>query len=161
MVNSIINIREYQRTDRSIIFYIHKIASAESHAFLGKKNIADEQKIMEESISAMESLIPPQKVKYVAVKCVVIERDGRVCGFASFMSETAMSAFFIKKNLQGQGLGSDLMRHIQSEKSKITLAVYEENSKAIDFYRKHSFYNSEPKNNNGHKYIEMNWERQF
>ncbi len=159
MVNSNINIREYQRTDKSVIFYIHKVASAEAHAFLGKQNIAKEQKTMEKSISAMEGLIFPQKVECVAVKCVVIERDGRVCGFASFISETAMSAFFIKKDSQGQGLGSVLMRHIQSEKSKITLAVYEENSKAIDFYRKRGFRVSETKNNNDHKYIEMNWER--
>lgn len=93
-------------------------------------------------------------------KCVVIERYGKVVGFTSFVSEIAMSAIFIKPNLQRKGLGKILLQYIQLEKEKIKLAVYVENKIAIEFYEKNGFEISESKTNeNGHKYVEMIWEK--
>jgi ribosomal protein S18 acetylase RimI-like enzyme len=146
--NQKINVREYQPSDRSEILDIYQSASEKTHAFLGMKNLVKEQKIMEESFSDPNN------------KCVVIERYGKVVGFTSFVSEIAMSAIFIKPNLQRKGLGKILLQYIQLEKEKIKLAVYVENKIAIEFYEKNGFEISESKTNeNGHKYVEMIWEK--
>ena len=101
----------------------------------------------------MEKDLPNSKV-------TVIERYGHIAGFASFISDSRMSGFFINTNVQRKGLGSKLLIHIQSEKKKIVLAVYVKNRGAIAFYSKHGFSGSEPKTNeNEHQYIEMSWER--
>jgi len=141
-----INIREYLTSDRDKILEIYQASSKKAHPFLREEHREKEQVFMEQDL-------PNSRV-------TVIEKYGKVVGFASFINEFAMSGFFIKTKVQGQGLGSTLLKHIQSKKEKIILAVYVENKQAIAFYSKHGFSGSEPETNtNGHQYIEMNWER--
>jgi len=142
-----INIREYLTSDRDKILEIYQASSKKAYKFLREEHQEKEQVSMEQDL-------PNSRV-------TVIERYGKVVGFASFINESAMSGFFIKTNVQRKGLGSNLLKHIQSKKERIHLAVYAENKQAIAFYSKHGFSGSEPKTNdaNGHQYIEMNWER--
>lgn len=50
-----------------------------------------------------------------------------------------MAAMFVSPDFQGKGIGQQLMKKAKSLRNKLVLAVYQENFKGIEFYRKSGF----------------------
>ncbi|MGM0124541.1 hypothetical protein IGI37_001919 [Enterococcus sp. AZ194] len=61
-----------------------------------------------------------------------------VTGFLGVV-DTYIAGLFIEKNYQGRGYGKQLLEAAKQEASTLTLAVYQKNKRAYDFYRKEGF----------------------
>lgn len=68
----------------------------------------------------------------------VYELDGVVVGFIGVI-ENYIAGLFVNRKYQSLGIGSKLLLHLKLLKSTLTLGVYEENKRAVNFYRKHGF----------------------
>lgn len=85
-----------------------------------------------------------------SIKCLVVENDNRIVGYATFMKQFStwdasfyvyLDCLFFKEEVRGKGLGTKLMNKIKiyakSENCKnIQWQTPDFNEKAITFYRK-------------------------
>ena len=70
---------------------------------------------------------------------VVYEDNDDIRGFISVINNDFIGALFVKKNHQGQGIGKNLIDYAKNLYDKLSLAVYKENEKALEFYKKMGF----------------------
>ena len=127
MSNEVRKIREYKDSDRRTYFEIYDAAIPLAHPFLEENALLSQRQQAETLLNKPET------------KTFVLEENGQIVGFATFISETCMAGFFVDPTSQGVGLGRYLMEHVQSHKQTIELAVYEKNQKAVRFYRNNGF----------------------
>lgn len=112
----------------------------------------DIDKIMEiwlESTIKAQDFIPKkywqdnyQTVKndYIPIsKTYIYEEEGEIKGFISIIEENFIGALFVYVNYQNQGIGSKLIDYVAKNFQKLTLAVYKQNEKALNFYLKKGF----------------------
>jgi len=85
-----------------------------------------------------------------SLKCLIVEQDNSIIGYATFMKQFStwdadfyiyLDCLFLKENIRGQGLGSSLMEKVKEyAKNKnckiIQWQTPDFNQKAIDFYTK-------------------------
>lgn len=80
------------------------------------------------------------KNDYISIsKTYVYEKEGEIKGFISIIDENFIGALFVSTNYQKQGIGSKLIDYVSKNFSKLTLAVYKQNEKALNFYLKKGF----------------------
>lgn len=84
--------------------------------------------------------------------------DQQIVGFAG-LNDSYIAGIFIKDHYQRQGLGHDLLIHLKTQFSQLTLSVYAKNQKAYHFYLKQEFQVIETKIDEatGEKELEMHW----
>lgn len=68
---------------------------------------------------------------------VFIEND-TIGGFVS-MVDSFLAAIFVDTNLQGKGIGKQLLDYVKQEHETIELNVYQKNSSSIRFYQNQGF----------------------
>jgi len=144
-----VKIRDYNHSDRQKSLEVYDAAMPLAHPFLEDHVLKEHRQHAEEFLD------------YPGDKTFVLIVDGQLVGFSTFIHKKDMAGFFIDPNFQGRGLGKYLIEHIKSQKDEINLAVYKQNSKAIDFYQRNSF---RKKNEDGKfdepsnaYYLEMFW----
>ena len=59
--------------------------------------------------------------------------------FISVIDKEFIGALFVDNNYQGLGIGSKLIRYVDSIYDELTLTVYKENSRAVNFYKSIGF----------------------
>ncbi|XP_070582301.1 peptidyl-lysine N-acetyltransferase YjaB-like [Ptychodera flava] len=71
---------------------------------------------------------------------VVAVRDDVVEGFVSMFGDY-IEALFISPSRQRQGIGTRLLNHVKGQRpgNRLTIEVFEANSQARRFYKKHGF----------------------
>ena len=69
---------------------------------------------------------------------LVFEEEGKVVGFISLVGER-ICALFVAPEMQGKGIGRDLIEHAMILKGNLALRVYRENENALRFYEKRGF----------------------
>lgn len=80
------------------------------------------------------------KNDYIPIsKTYVYEEAGEIKGFISIIEENFIGALFVSSNCQNQGIGSKLIDYVSKNFPKLTLAVYKQNEKALNFYLKKGF----------------------
>ncbi|MEK5237446.1 GNAT family N-acetyltransferase [Paenibacillus sp. FSL L8-0470] len=98
--------------------------------------------------------------KYIPMSdTYVIYNQAEIVGFVS-MVDDYLAALFIDTSYQKNGYGKELINFMKSQKSKITLKVYKENTSATRFYEKNGFTIKETlldENTNQEEYL-MEWE---
>lgn len=100
-------------------------ASIKAHHFVGKE--------------FWESIIDDMRETYIPASDTYVFSDGvTLKGFFSLDRDT-LAAMFVSPNDQGKGIGRRLMDQAKSLRKKLTLSVYRENPKSIQFYRKCGF----------------------
>ncbi|MEF2510256.1 GNAT family N-acetyltransferase, partial [Vibrio mimicus] len=55
------------------------------------------------------------------------------------LHENNLAAIFVQPELQGQGIGKQLLRHAKSQRKMLTLSVYKENQSSYGFYLSQGF----------------------
>jgi putative acetyltransferase len=118
-------IRAFEPSDMKDVLDIWLRASIEAHSFIRRE-------FWESKIEDMEKTYIPASDTYVFIEGEVIK------GFFSLCGDT-LAAMFVSPDYQGNGIGQRLMGKATSVRDKLSLAVYQENSKGIDFYRKCGF----------------------
>ena len=72
-------------------------------------------------------------------KTFVYEDNDDIRGFISVINNDFIGALFVEKNYQGQGIGKSLIDYAKNLYDNLSLAVYKENEKALEFYKKMGF----------------------
>ncbi|MEN6375382.1 MAG: N-acetyltransferase [Smithella sp.] len=118
-------IRDFEPLDMNDVLDIWLKASTQAHSFI-------ESEFWKSKIDDMRKTYIPASDTYV------FSDNGTVKGFISLHGDT-VAAMFVSPNVQGQGIGQKLMDKAKSLRRKLNLAVYSENPKSIQFYRKGGF----------------------
>lgn len=69
----------------------------------------------------------------------VYEHEKMVKGFISIINNEFIGALFVDNNYQGCGIGSELIKYACNLYHKLTLTVYKDNIKSVQFYKKNKF----------------------
>ncbi len=118
-------IRKYKEDDITEVLDVWLRASIQAHDFID----AD---FWKSGIQDMENIYMPSSEVFV------FKEKGIIAGFYA-MHENMLAALFVKPEIQGRGIGSELLLHAKKNHSIIELTVYQKNKSAISFYEKHGF----------------------
>lgn len=69
----------------------------------------------------------------------VYEDKHQIKGFISVVLDNFIGALFVEENNQNKGIGSKLLDYVRQNKHSLTLKVYSQNKKALNFYQKNDF----------------------
>jgi len=67
------------------------------------------------------------------------KESGQISGFISTLNPQFIAALFVRKSAQGQGVAQRLMAEVKSHYPSLLLEVYQQNLRAVAFYRKEGF----------------------
>ena len=143
------NIRPFVPGDTSRVMEIWLSASEKAHGFIPMD-------YWRATAPLVEGEILPRADTRVYV------REGRVEGFLSLIQGDHIGALFVAPECQGRGIGRALLEDRQKEKTLLTLAVYRENQRAVNFYRKLGFSILEERTDEatGQREYLMAWKKQ-
>ena len=69
----------------------------------------------------------------------VYEDRHQLKGFISVILDNFIGALFVDTENQNQGIGTKLLEYVRQNRSSLTLKVYTQNEKALNFYQKNDF----------------------
>jgi putative acetyltransferase len=118
-------IRESQQTDIEAIVNIWLSASIKAHDFMAPE-------YWKSKVEDMRNIYIPASETYV------YEKEGNIQGFISIY-QNSIAALFVNPDLQGKGVGSELIEFVKLLNKELSLCVYKSNTKSIAFYKKHGF----------------------
>ncbi len=118
-------IRTFESSDMHEVLNIWLEASIGAHGFVGKE-------FWESRVDDMREIYIPGSDTYV------FSDNGTIKGFFSLQGDS-LEAMFVAPHAQGKGIGQQLMNKAKLLRKKLTLWVYLENPKSIQFYRKCGF----------------------
>jgi len=83
-----------------------------------------------ESRSVVRDIYIPQSETWVYMQ------GERLVGFISVIEQRFIGALFVAPDCAGKGIGSQLLKHVQSHFSDLSLEVYQKNQRAVYFYHR-------------------------
>lgn len=69
----------------------------------------------------------------------VYEENGEIKGFVSLIENLFIGGLFVKVDSQREGIGSEILNFLKERYDKLQLAVYDKNTRAMNFYLKSGF----------------------
>lgn len=69
----------------------------------------------------------------------VFSEHGVITGFISILNDEFIGALFVGIYDQGKGIGRSLLTYVTERYKELSLAVYKENEKAVEFYKHMGF----------------------
>lgn len=72
-------------------------------------------------------------------KTWVYMQEERLAGFISIIDQQFIGALFVASAYAGKGVGSQLLKYVQSHYSALSLEVYQKNQRAVYFYHHRGF----------------------
>ncbi len=119
-------IRQLQNKDIDKIMGIWLESTIYAHKFISKEYWNENYNIV--------------KDVYIPIsKTFVYEDNDDIRGFISIINNDFIGALFVEKNYQSQGIGKSLIDYAKNLYDNLSLAVYKENEKALEFYKKMGF----------------------
>ncbi|MGA7587751.1 MAG: N-acetyltransferase [Rouxiella badensis] len=88
-----------------------------------------------ESAAMVKETFLPQARTWVACRA----ENKEIVGFISVLNQQFIGALFIIEEFYGSGLAQELMSVVKNYYSKLLLEVYQQNDRAVAFYRKEGF----------------------
>ncbi|TOK35100.1 GNAT family N-acetyltransferase, partial [Vibrio parahaemolyticus] len=73
-----------------------------------------------------------------ASETYVYEVESKVVGFYA-LYENSLAAIFVYPELQGKGIGKQLLSHAKAQRAVLSLSVYKENQASYQFYLSQGF----------------------
>ena len=101
-------------------------SSADAHGFIPRE-------FWEASAEDMRTLYLPMSDEIVLH---IDDASGEIDAFIAFV-DSFLAALFVAPRAQGRGLGSRMFRIARRMHPDLSLSVYRENRRAVNFYRKH------------------------
>lgn len=119
-------IRQLQNKDIDKIMEIWLESTIDAHKFISKEYWNENYNIV--------------KDVYIPIsKTFIYEDNDDIRGFISIINNDFIGALFVEKNYQSQGIGKSLIDYAKNLYDNLSLAVYKENEKALEFYKKMGF----------------------
>lgn len=119
-------IRQLQNKDIDKIMEIWLESTIDAHKFISKEYWNENYNIVKDVYIPMS-------------KTFIYEDNDDIRGFISIINNDFIGALFVEKNYQGQGIGKSLIDYAKNLYDNLSLAVYKENEKALEFYKKMGF----------------------
>ena len=119
-------IRQLQNKDIDKIMGIWLESTIYAHKFISKEYWNENYNIVKDVYIPMS-------------KTFIYEDNDDIRGFISIINNDFIGALFVEKNYQGQGIGKSLIDYAKNLYDNLSLAVYKENEKALEFYKKMEF----------------------
>jgi putative acetyltransferase len=139
-------IRKLVKQDLDRIMQIWLASNLEAHDFVDpdywKSNLA----MVQEQLMQAEVL--------------VYEMNGELQGFIGLV-DNYIAGIFVSRNVRSMGIGRQLLEAVKATHQVLTLAVYQKNQRAIDFYQRFGFEISAKRLDEatGEVEYEMDWSR--
>jgi putative acetyltransferase len=118
-------IREFKQSDLDQALNIWLNASIKAHDFVPKE-------FWKSKIDDMRNIYFPMGETYI------YEENGIIKGFVA-LCDDLLAAIFVSPNVQGKGIGKQLMNKAKQIRKSLKLSVYKENKNSIEFYKKCGF----------------------
>jgi len=118
-------IRKLESSDIPIVVELWYETSILAHSFISPD-------YWKANRDAMATTYLPDSETYVAVK------ENEILGFVS-MVDNYLAAIFVRKKMQGSGVGKKLLDLVKETRSTIELKVYKKNIDSVNFYKKQGF----------------------
>ncbi|WP_375056801.1 N-acetyltransferase [Zobellella sp. DQSA1] len=118
-------IRKYNKNDLDSVLEIWLNASVKAHDFVSAE-------FWRSQTENMRNIYIPASETYV------YEIDSKVVGFYA-LHESSLAAIFVVPDLQGKGIGKQLLNHAKSQRTTLTLSVYKANQASYQFYLSQGF----------------------
>lgn len=118
-------IRQYNENDLDSVLEIWLKASVKAHHFVSAE-------FWESQVENMRNIYIPASETYV------YETESKVVGFYA-LYENNLAAIFVAPQLQGKGIGKQLLNHAKAQRTVINLSVYKENQASYQFYLSQGF----------------------
>ena len=119
-------IRQLQNKDIDKIMGIWLESTIYAHKFISKEYWNENYNIVKDVYIPMS-------------KTFIYEDNDDIRGFISIINNDFIGALFVEKNYQSQGIGKSLIDYVKNLYDNLSLAVYKENEKALEFYKKMGF----------------------
>ncbi len=118
-------IRKFQQSDLDQVIDIWLNASLSAHDFI-------DSGFWKSHVAAMRDTYIPSSETYI------YEDNNTIKGFVSLLNDT-VAALFVTPSEQGTGIGTQLVEKSKEVRKQLTLNVYKENVKSVEFYGKCGF----------------------
>lgn len=119
-------IRKLKNTDIDKLMDIWLESTVRAHSFISREYWESNYKVVKDVYIPMADTF-------------VYEEDGEIKGFISIINNEFIGALFVDVKFQGMGIGSKLIDYSVEKYKKLTLAVYKENQKSVEFYTRKGF----------------------
>ena len=119
-------IRELKAEQINEIMAIWKKATIDAHKFIPRDYWLKNYNVVKEVYIPM-------------AKTFVYIEEEKIIGFISIIENEFIGALFIDVNYQSMGVGTKLIEFAKEKYNKLSLAVYVENNKAVEFYKRCGF----------------------
>ena len=119
-------IRQLQNKDIDKIMGIWLESTIYAHKFISKEYWNENSNIVKDVYIPMS-------------KTFIYEDNDDIRGFISIINNDFIGALFVEKNYQSQGIGKSLIDYAKNLYDNLSLAVYKENEKALEFYKNMGF----------------------
>lgn len=119
-------IRKLKNTDIDKLMDIWLESTVRAHSFISREYWESNYKVVKDVYIPMADTF-------------VYEEDGETKGFISIINNEFIGALFVDVKFQGMGIGSKLIDYSVEKYKKLTLAVYKENQKSVEFYTRKGF----------------------
>lgn len=140
-------IRKLQKTDINRVAEIWLTANRNAHAFIPAA-------YWESHLDFVKNMLPQTEV-------YVYETNQTIQGFIGINGEF-IEGLFVANEMQSHGIGKLLLDFLKEKKTKLSLNVYQKNTRAIRFYQREGFQTQCEglDEATGEKDYEMVWKRE-
>lgn len=119
-------IRNLENKDIDKIMSIWLESTIKAHDFISKE-------YWENNYNTVKDVYIPMAETFV------YEDEEVIKGFISIINKEFIGALFVSTDCQGSGIGKQLIDHAIDKYKKLSLAVYKDNKKSVEFYINRGF----------------------
>lgn len=118
-------IRKLEKTDMEQVMQIWLSGNVEAHPFVAKDYWVSNYDMVQEQLFQAE--------------VYVLEEDGEMKGFIG-IEDDYLAGIFVDKKYRSTGIGKQLLKHVKERYKVLSLSVYQQNKRAVDFYLREGFF---------------------
>lgn len=137
-------IRDFNKQDIDRVMELWLDTNVAAHSFI-------ESEYWKSNYDAVKAMMPRATI-------YVYEENNVVQGFIGLMDDY-IAGIFVAQHVQSKGFGKKLMNYVKNKKDALSLSVYKENIRAVNFYLREGFTASDEQidPNTGKLEWNMNW----
>lgn len=137
-------IREFKKQDIDRIMELWLDTNILAHNFI-------ESEYWKSNYDNVKDMMPSASI-------YVYEENNVIQGFVGLM-DNYIAGIFVSQQFQSKGIGKKLLDHAKDKKDALSLSVYKENNRAVNFYLREGFIvsNEQVDENTAKIELNMNW----
>ena len=137
-------IRVFENHDIDRIMEVWLDTNISAHSFI-------ESEYWENNFDTVKGMMPSATI-------YVYEENNVIQGFVGLL-DNYIAGIFVSPPFQSNGIGKKLLDYVKNKKDTLSLSVYKENVKAVNFYLRECFSvsNEQLDKNTGKMELNMNW----